>query len=235
MEYLSGIVERITYTNEENGFSVIKIKSKGFADLVTVVGNLAVVNTGATVRLKGDWRYDSKYGKQFCAVEYSETIPATVAGIEKYLGSGLIKGIGPVNAKKIVKQFKEDTIRIIEEEPDRLVEAEGIGRKRVEMIKKAWQEQKEIKNVMLFLQSNGVSTAYAVKIYKTYGNDSINVVKTNPFRLADDIWGIGFKTADRIARGLDLTKTHMKDAVQALFMSSMSFRTRVTVMQQESS
>lgn len=206
MEYLGGIVERITYSNEENGFSVIKIKSKGFADLVTVVGCLAAVNVGSTVRLKGEWRYDSKYGKQFCAVEYSETIPATVAGIEKYLGSGLIKGIGPVNAKRIVRQFREDTIRVIEEEPDRLIEAEGIGRKRVEMIKKAWQEQREIKNVMLFLQGNGVSTAYAVKIYKTYGNESINIVKDNPYRLADDIWGIGFKTADRIAQGLGFDK-----------------------------
>jgi len=206
MEYLSGIVERITYTNEENGFSVIKIKSKGFADLVTVVGNLAAVNIGATISLKGEWKYDSKYGKQFNVFDYRETIPATIAGIEKYLGSGLIKGIGPVNAKRIVRQFKEDTIRIIEEEPERLIEAEGIGPKRVEMIRKAWQEQKEIKNVMLFLQSNSVSTAFAVKIYKTYGNESINVVKTNPFRLADDIWGIGFKTADKIAQQLGFDK-----------------------------
>lgn len=206
MEYLSGIVERITYNNEENGFSVIKIKSRGFSDLVTVVGSLAAVNIGAIVKLKGDWKYDSKFGKQFCAVDYQETIPATVAGIEKYLGSGLIKGIGPVNARRIVAKFKEDTIRIIEEEPDRLVDVGGIGPKRVVMIKKAWQEQKEIKNVMLFLQSNGVSTAYAVKIFKTYGNDSIDIVKSNPYRLADDIWGIGFKTADRIAQKLGFDK-----------------------------
>jgi len=200
MEYLSGVVERITFCNEENGFGVIKIKSKGFDELVTVVGSLASVNVGATLRLKGEWKYDSKYGKQFNAVEYEETIPATIAGIEKYLGSGLIKGIGPVYAREIVKKFKEDTIRIIDEEPDRLLEAEGIGPKRLEMIKKAWQEQKEIKNVMLFLQSNGVSTAYAVKIYKTYGNESIEIVKKNPYKLADDIWGIGFKTADKIAQ-----------------------------------
>ncbi|NSW91568.1 MAG: ATP-dependent RecD-like DNA helicase [Firmicutes bacterium] len=206
MEILSGVVERITYCNEENGFSVIKIKSKGFAELVTVVGNLAAVNVGATVRLKGEWKFDSKYGRQFNALEYYETVPATVAGIEKYLGSGLIKGIGPIYSKKIVKQFKEDTIRVIEEEPDRLAQVEGIGPKRLEMIKKAWQEQKEIKNVMLFLQSNGVSTSYAVKIYKTYGNESINIVKSNPFRLADDIWGIGFKTADKIARQLGYDK-----------------------------
>lgn len=206
MEYLSGVVERITYTNEENGFSVIKIKSKGFADLVTVVGNLAAVNVGATIKLKGDWKYDSKFGKQFTAIDYRETVPATIAGIEKYLGSGLIKGVDPVYARRIVAHFKEDTLRVIEEEADYLIKVEGIGQKRVDMIKKAWQEQKEIKNVMLFLQSNGVSTAYAVKIFKTYGNESINLVKTNPYRLADDIWGIGFKTADKIAQQLGFDK-----------------------------
>ncbi|NLC69316.1 MAG: ATP-dependent RecD-like DNA helicase [Clostridiaceae bacterium] len=206
METLSGVVERITFCNEENGFTVIKVKSKGFSELVTVVGNLAAVNVGATVKVRGEWKVDSKYGRQFNAVEYYETVPATVAGIEKYLGSGLIKGIGPVYSKKIVRKFKEDTIRIIEEEPDRLSEVEGIGPKRLEMIKNAWQEQKEIKNVMLFLQGNGVSTAYAVKIYKAYGNESISVVKSNPYKLADDIWGIGFKTADKIARHLGYDK-----------------------------
>ncbi|GAB4261415.1 SF1B family DNA helicase RecD2 [Thermincola ferriacetica] len=206
MEYLSGIVERITYTNEETGFSVIRIRSRGFNGLVTVVGNLAAVSVGAVLRLKGEWKHDSKYGKQFNAHDYRETVPATVAGIEKYLGSGLIKGIGPVYARRIVNHFREDTLRVIEEQADRLLEVEGIGQKRVEMIKKAWQEQKEIKNVMLFLQSHGVSASYAVKIYKTYGNESINIVKTNPYRLADDIWGIGFKTADKIARQLGFDK-----------------------------
>ena len=206
MEYLGGVVERITYSNEENGFSVIKIKSKGYADLVTVVGNLASVSVGATIRLKGDWRHDSKYGKQFSAVDYRETVPATIAGIEKYLGSGLIKGIGPVYARRIVAHFREETLKVIEEQPDSLINVEGIGQRRVDMIKKAWQDQKEIKNVMLFLQSSGVSTAYAVKIYKTYGNESINIVKSNPYKLADDIWGIGFKTADRIAQQLGFDK-----------------------------
>jgi len=206
MEYISGVVERITYMNEETGYSVIKIKSKGFSDLVTVVGNLAAVNVGATLHIKGEWKFDSKYGKQFNAVDYRETVPATVAGIEKYLGSGLIKGIGPVYARRIVSHFKEDTLRVIEEEPDSLINVEGIGQKRVEMIKKAWQEQKEIKNIMLFLQSNGVSATYAIKIYKTYRNESISIVKNNPFRLADDIWGIGFKTADKIAQQLGFQK-----------------------------
>lgn len=206
MEYLTGIVERITYVNEENGFTVIKIRSRGFSELVTVVGNLAAVHVGSVLRLKGEWKHDSKYGRQFSAADYRETLPATAAGIEKYLGSGLIKGIGPVYARRIVQYFKEDTLRVIEESADYLIKVDGIGPKRVEIIKKAWQEQKEIKNVMLFLQSSGVSTAYAVKIYKTYGDESISVVKTNPYRLADDVWGIGFKTADRIARQLGFDK-----------------------------
>jgi exodeoxyribonuclease V alpha subunit len=206
MEYISGVVERITYENEDNGFSVIKIKSKGFAELVTVVGNLAAVNVGSIIRLKGEWKMDSKFGKQFVAQDFRETMPATVAGIEKYLGSGLVKGIGPVFAKRIVHHFKEDTLRVLEEEADYLVKVEGIGQKRVDLIKKAWQEQKEIKNVMLFLQSNGVSSAYAVKIYKTYKDESINIVKANPYRLADDIWGIGFKTADKIAQQMGFDK-----------------------------
>lgn len=210
MEYLSGVVERITYENQENGFCVIKIKAKGFADLVTAVGNLASVNVGAIVKLKGEWRVDSKYGQQFAVLDYRETIPATVGGIQKYLGSGLIKGIGPVYAKRIVQHFGQDTLRVMEEEMDRLIEVDGIGEKRVDMIKKAWQEQKEIKNVMLFLQSSGISTAYAVKIYKTYGDDSIKIVKTNPYRLADDIWGIGFKTADKIAQQLGFAKNSME-------------------------
>jgi len=206
MEYLSGIVERITYVNEENGFTVAKIKSRGFPDLVTVVGNMAAANVGAAVKLKGEWKVDSRFGRQFSVIDYTETIPATVAGIEKYLGSGLIKGIGPVNAKRIVKAFGVDTIRVIEEEPEKLAQAEGIGRKRVEMITEAWQEQKEIKNVMLFLQSHGVSTSFAVKIYKTYGDNSIKIVQANPYRLADDIWGIGFRTADIIAGKLGFDK-----------------------------
>lgn len=202
MEYLSGVVERITYFNEETGYAVIKLKSKGYHDLITVVGNVAAVHVGAIVALRGEWKVDSRYGKQFVASSYEERLPATVAGIEKYLGSGLIKGIGPVTAKRIVKVFGKDTINIIEEEPERLVEVPGIGPKRIEMIKKAWQDQKEVKNIMLFLQSHGVSTSHGAKIYKTYGNESLDIVRENPYRLADDIWGIGFKTADKIAQKL---------------------------------
>jgi exodeoxyribonuclease V alpha subunit len=224
VEKLSGVVERITFNNEENGFCVIKIKSKGFADLVTLVGNMAAVRVGAVVSVTGQWKHDAKYGKQFLVENYTEAVPATIAGIEKYLGSGLIKGVGPVNAKRIVKVFKEKTLEIIEEAPDKLVEVEGIGRKRVEMIKKAWQEQKEIKNVMLFLQSQGVSTAFGVKIYKTYGDNSIEVVRDNPYRLAEDIWGIGFKTADRIARqmGYDPTSYERCRAGLAYVLNELS-------------
>ncbi len=199
---LSGVIERITYVNHENGYTVAKLKSKGYYDLITIVGNLPSVHVGAIVALEGEWKVDSKYGRQFVVSSFEEKLPATVAGIEKYLGSGLIKGIGPVNAKRIVRKFKEETLRVIEEETERLLEVEGIGPKRIEMIRTAWEEQKEVKNIMIFLQSHGVSTAYGVKIYKTYGNDSIKVVQENPYQLADDIWGIGFRTADRIAQNL---------------------------------
>lgn len=206
MEVLTGIVERITFINEESGFCVMKIKSWGYPELVTVVGNMAWINIGSELKLSGRWGYDSRYGRQFIAQSCTETIPATVLGIEKYLGSGLIKGIGPVYAKKIVKKFKETTINIIEESIERLVEVDGIGQKRVEKIKQAWQEHKEIKNVMLFLQEYDVSASYGVKIYKNYGNESIRLVRENPYRLADDIWGIGFKTADKIAEKMGYDK-----------------------------
>ena len=206
MDKLRCVVERITYQNDDNGYSVIKVRAKGFDELVTVVGSMAGVNVGCVLSLAGEWRVDAKYGKQFGVAQWEETLPATVYGIEKYLGSGLIKGIGPMYAKKIVAKFGEDTLKIIEESPDNLIEVDGIGGKRVEMIKKAWVEQQEIKNVMLFLTEHGVSTAYAVRIYKTYENKSIETVRENPYKLADDIWGVGFKTADKIAEKLGFDK-----------------------------
>ena len=199
MEHLRCVVERITYQNAENGYSVIKCRAKGYQDLVTVVGSMPDVHVGSVLFLGGSWRIDAKYGRQFSMETFEETLPATVFGIEKYLGSGLVKGVGPKFAGRIVKQFGADTLNVIEEDPDRLLEVTGIGKVRVERIKKSWQEQKEIKNIMLFLQSHDVSTSHATKIYKTYGNDSIKVVQENPYRLADDIWGIGFRTADTIA------------------------------------
>ena len=202
MEYLRCVVERITYQNSQNGYSVIRCRAKGFQDLVTVVGSMPEVHVGSVLRLGGAWRMDAKYGRQFAAESFEETLPATVYGIEKYLGSGLVKGIGPKFAHRIVQQFGKDTLTVIEDSPERLLEVNGIGRQRVQMITRSWQEQKEIKNIMLFLQGHDVSTAHATKIYKTYGAESIQVVQENPYRLADDIWGIGFRTADTIASKL---------------------------------
>ena len=202
MEHLRCVVERITYQNEENGYAVIKCLAKGFNDLVTVVGNMPDVHVGSVLFLGGTWRINGKYGRQFQMETFEETLPATVYGIEKYLGSGLVKGIGPKFAKRIVQKFGKDTLEVIETDPDKLLEVYGIGQTRVNRIKKSWQEQKEIKNIMLFLQGHDVSTSHATKIYKTYGDKSIEVVQENPYRLADDIWGIGFKTADTIATKL---------------------------------
>ena len=199
MERLRCVVERITYQNETNGYSVIKCRARGYQDLITVVGSMPETHVGSVLTLGGTWRIDPKYGRQFSVETYEETLPATVYGIEKYLGSGLVKGIGPKFAQRIVKQFGAETLQVIEDDPDRLLEVPGIGKVRVERIKKSWAEQKEIKNIMLFLQGHDVSTSHATKIYKTYGSDSIQVVQENPFRLADDIWGIGFRTADTIA------------------------------------
>jgi exodeoxyribonuclease V alpha subunit len=202
MEQLKATIERITFVNEENGFSVFKVKNADNPDLVTVVGRFAGVNAGATVEFLGEWTVDSKYGRQFSASSFREIVPATLAGIEKYLGSGLIKGVGRVYARRIVRHFRDKTLDVIENSPQRLIEVPGIGARRVETIAKAWDEHREIQNVMMFLQQHGVSTAYATKIFRTYGNDSIKNVRENPFRLADDIWGIGFVTADRIAQKL---------------------------------
>ena len=202
MENLRCVVERITYQNEKNGYSVIQCRAKGFLDLVTVVGIMPETHVGSVLSLGGTWKVDSRYGRQFSVETYEETLPATVYGIEKYLGSGLVKGIGPTFAKRIVQRFGADTLTVIETDPDRLLEVAGIGKVRVDRIKQSWVEQKEIKNIMLFLQGHDVSTSHATKIYKTYGNKSIAVVKENPYRLADDIWGIGFRTADTIASKL---------------------------------
>lgn len=203
---LRGVVERITYQNPENGYTVLKCAVKNYNDLVTVIGNLLDVNVGSVLLIDGNWKVDSKYGRQFVAESWEETLPATVFGIEKYLGSGLIKGVGPKFAKRIVGLFGTDTMDVIECDISRLKEVEGIGEKRIRQIHESWERQKEIKNVMLFLQDRGVSTSFAAKIYRQYGNDSIAKVKENPFRLADDIWGIGFKTADSIAEKLGIGK-----------------------------
>lgn len=200
MTKLRCVVERITFQNAENGYSVMKVKVKGYDDLVTLVGNLLEVPAGAVLLCEGEWRVDKRYGQQFQCETWEEVMPATAYGIEKYLGSGLVKGIGPKFAKLIVGHFGTDTIEVIETDIERLYEVPGISKKRVEKIRESWEKQKDIKNVMLFLQGFGVSTAYVAKIYRQYGKESIDNVKENPYRLADDIWGIGFKTADGIAR-----------------------------------
>jgi len=204
LEKLDGTLERIIYYSEEDGYTVARFQPEGRGDLVTVVGNLMSVNVGESLRLEGFWTTHSQHGRQFKVINYQTVLPATVEGIRKYLGSGLIKGIGPVTAKRIVKHFRLDTLEIIEHHPDRLREVLGVGKKRVEMIVQAWEEQRSIKEVMLFLQSHDVSTSLAVKIYKHYGDAAINVVREDPYRLARDIHGIGFLTADKIARKLGL-------------------------------
>ena len=212
---VSGSVERVTFYNPENGYSVIRLKpdsrsmllykyASGREALVTVVGNLPEVNPGEWLRLSGRWINHPEYGRQFIAEQCEQALPATVEGIKRYLGSGMIRGVGKVMAERIVAKFGEATLDIIDQEPDRLQEILGIGPKRIKSIKKAWQEQKAIKDVMVFLQSHGVSTHLAIKIYKKYEDDSLQVVQSTPYRLVQDIHGIGFKTADKIAQALGL-------------------------------
>ncbi|MDH7500311.1 MAG: ATP-dependent RecD-like DNA helicase, partial [candidate division NC10 bacterium] len=205
--YLEGVVERIVYANEETGYAVLRLQAPGRRDWATVVGNLPSVNCGETLRLAGQWSFHPQFGEQFKAEAYQSVIPATLNGIEKYLGSGLIKGIGPIMASRIVRAFGLKTLEVIDHEPRRLLEVEGIGEIRLEWILAAWQAQKEIREVMLFLQGQGVSPAYSARIYKHYGQESISVLKKDPYRLAEDITGIGFKTADKIAQKMGIEPT----------------------------
>jgi len=203
-DQLEGSVERITYYNEENGYSVIRLNVEGRSDLVTVVGNLPEVQPGESLHLEGRWTKHPQYGRQFKAEWCEQVLPATIEGLKAYLGSGMIKGVGPVTAKRIVRRFGVDTLDVLDEKPQRLREVLGVGPKRAAAVAKAWEEQKQIRKVMMFLQSHGVSTNLAVKIYKTYGDDALQVVQEDPYRLARDIWGVGFKTADKVAQDLGL-------------------------------
>jgi exodeoxyribonuclease V alpha subunit len=211
---LRGQLERITYEDLENSYVVARVRVFGQSDLVTIVGNIPSLTPGEILSMSGKWTSHPKFGQQFQVVFCSCSVPASVVGIEKYLGSGLIKGIGPGLAKRIVSVFKEQTLEIIENTCEKLLEIPGIGNLRIQKISQAWNEQKEVREVMVFLQSHGVSTAYATKIYKRYGNESIALVKENPYRLAYDISGIGFLTADRIAQklGFDKDSTMRADA-----------------------
>ncbi len=201
---IQGIVERITYYNEEDGYTVLRLHVAGERELVTVVGCLPELSPGESLRLEGAWTVHPQYGRQFKVERCEQVLPATVEGIKRYLGSGLIKGVGPVTAERIVRRFGTDTLRVLDEEPHRLREALGVGPKRAHAIAQAWEAQKHIREVMLFLQGHGVTTGIAVKIYKTYRDDALSVVQEDPYRLARDIWGIGFKTADKIARSLGM-------------------------------
>jgi exodeoxyribonuclease V alpha subunit len=203
-EHLQGIVERVTYHAEDSGYTIARLKAPGERDLVTIVGRFPDIHAGQTLRLTGYWREHLKYGRQFQVTYAQETKPATLTGLEKYLGSGLIKGIGPVTARRIVAHFGLETLDIIEHACSRLIEVTGIGEKRVAMIEKAWAAQQAIKEVMLFLRGHNVSTTYAVKIYKQYGDQAIDIVSKNPYQLATDIFGIGFVTADTIARNIGI-------------------------------
>ncbi|HEY9751936.1 MAG TPA: ATP-dependent RecD-like DNA helicase, partial [Coleofasciculaceae cyanobacterium] len=204
IESLQGVVERLTYHSEESAYTVARLKAPRTSELITITGNFANIQAGQTLQLQGVWKDHPKYGAQFQVTQYRETKPATLTGIEKYLGSGLIKGVGPVTAKRIVAHFGLETLDIIENQIERLIEVPGIAQKRVKLIQQAWATQKAIKDVMVFLQEHGVSTTYAVKIYKQYGDGSIATVTTNPYQLATDVYGIGFVTADAIARNLGI-------------------------------
>jgi len=213
---LHGLIERITYANEENNYTIAKVKVYGRRELVTVVGTVVNATPGEVITMQGAWEHHPKFGEQFQIVSCQTATPATVYGMEKYLGSGLVKGIGPVMAKRIVRKFKEETLEIIESAIDRLAEVDGIGAKRIDLIKKAWEEQKEVRAVMLFLQSHGVSSGYGARIYKQYGNEAIAVVRENPYRLATDVAGIGFITADKIGQKLGFAKDSARRAAAGI-------------------
>ena len=214
LEQLRGEVERLVYSSDETGFTICRLLVPGRADLVTVVGTMPGIQPGERLHLRGRWINHPVHGYQFRADSYSSQLPASANAVRRYLASSLVKGIGPVLAGRLVDCFGDETLRVIEEQPERLTEAPGVGPRRVERIKQAWEEQQEIRGVMLFLQGHGVSAAYATRIYKTYGQDAVGVVQENPYRLAQDVRGIGFITADKIARqmGIDEHSPHRAQA-----------------------
>ena len=208
-EVLAGLVERVTFHNPENGFCVLRTKARGHRDLVTVVGHAALVSPGEWITASGEWVNDRTHGQQFKSRFIRSSAPSSVEGIEKYLGSGMVRGIGPVYARKLIRAFGDKVFDVIEAEPERLREVTGIGRVRARRITDAWSEQKLVREIMVFLHNHGVGTARAVRIFKTYGADAVEVMTDNPYRLARDIRGIGFRTADAIAMKLGIAKTAM--------------------------
>ena len=214
LEQLRGEVERLVYSSDESGFTICRLVVPGRADLVTVAGTMPGIQPGERLHLKGRWINHPVHGYQFRADSYSSQLPASANAVRRYLASSLVKGIGPVLAGRLVDCFGDETLRVIDEQPERLAEAPGVGPRRVESIKRAWEEQQEIRGVMLFLQGHGVSAAYSTRIYKTYGQDAVKVVQENPYRLAQDVRGIGCITADKIARqmGIDEHSPHRAQA-----------------------
>ena len=209
---VSGLIERVTYFNEETGFAVLRVKAAGHRDLVTVVGSLPSASAGEWATAEGTWVRDKEHGLQLKATVLRTVPPTTTEGIEKYLGSGMVKGIGPVFAKRMVERFGADILAVIEHRSGELETVEGIGPKRRHRIKQAWEEGKQVREIMLFLHGHGVSTSKAVRIYKTYGDQAIGKVKNNPYVLAKDIYGIGFRTADQIAQNVGIPKDSLNRA-----------------------
>ena len=210
MEELTGTVEHIIFNNESNGFTVAKLQEIDKPQTTCVVGNMGKVQPGETLICEGSWITHSQYGKQFSITNYAIKAPSDLIGIQKYLESGLVKGIGPTYAEKIVKKFGIDTLDIIENAPNKLLEIEGLGKKKIKAIKECWNEQRFIREVMIFLRSVDVTPAFAQKIYQKYGNDSIRKVKENPYQLAKEVFGIGFKIADKVANKMGFEKTSEK-------------------------
>ncbi len=215
-ESLSGTIERVTFHNAENGFVVLRVEVQGVRGPVTVVGQTPRAAAGEFIEASGAWKDDPEFGKQFKADTLRILPPSSVEGIEKYLGSGLIKGIGPHFARKIVEVFGKRTLDVIDESPTFLKEIKGIGSRRIQQIRDSWKQQKAVRDIMVFLQSNGIGTAHAYRIYKTYGDRALDLVKTNPYRLADDVWGIGFQTADQLALKLGFGQQSLERAQAAL-------------------
>src|SRR5262245_25006462 len=201
---LHGTIERVTYHNPETGYAVLRVLARGRRGVVTIVGKAPTITAGELIEANGAWVQDPQHGEQFKADEVTCRPPSTIEGIEKYLASGLVKGIGPKYARKIVEVFGERTLRVIDESPSFLKEVKGIGPERIARIRESWRQQKAVRDIMVFLQSHGLGTARAVRIYKTYGDQAVEIVRSNPYRLATDIWGVGFQTADELGGRLGI-------------------------------
>ena len=218
-EEVSGLIERVTFHNDDNGFCVLRVKVRGQRDEVTVLGSLPSVTAGEWLEAEGWWVRDKEHGLQFKARLMKTVPPTTVEGIERYLSSGLVKGIGPVLAKKLVGGVGAEVLDVIENRVSELQSVDGIGPKRRQRIEQAWQEAKQVRQIMLFLHSHGVSTSRAVRIFKTYGEQAIEKVRSNPYMLAKDIYGIGFATADQIAQKIGIPRDSLDRARPASTMS----------------